>query len=102
MYGSSKHFIYLGAIHLFIATLFTYLFITFLGRKVSAFWVLIFTVSHLSFLHIKRMIEDYGGWSMDATTIYMMSICKFSAMTFAYEDGGKDESQIKNKFHKSK
>jgi lysophospholipid acyltransferase len=87
---------------LLIATIFTYLFIYFLGRKVSAFWVLILTVIHLSILHIKRMIEDFGGWNLDATTIYMMSICKFSSLAFSYEDGEKKDEEIKNSYHRSK
>lgn len=48
------------------------------------------------------MITDWGGWKMDITTIYMMSICKFSALAFSYEDGAKQDSEIKSSYHKSK
>ena len=30
----------------------------------------------------------------------MMSICKFSSLAFSYEDGGKDENELRNKHHK--
>jgi lysophospholipid acyltransferase len=88
--------------HIVIATLFTYFFIATVGRKVSAFWVLGLTVGHLSALHIYRMITDFGGWQLDASTIYMMSICKFSGLAFSYEDGEKPEKDIRNKYHREK
>ena len=40
--------------------------------------------------------NDYGGWRIDITTIYMMSICKFSATAFSYEDGELDDQNIKD------
>lgn len=84
-------------LHIFSSTLFTYFFIHYFGRKRSSFWVLIITVLHLSMLHFYRMIVDYGGWRLDdPTTIYMMTICKFSSLAFSYEDGGKDDKDIKN------
>ncbi len=88
-------------IHIFISAIFTYLFIAFYGRKLSAFYVLIFSIVYLSYLHIKRMFEDYGGWTIDdPTTIYMMSICKFSSLAFSYEDGEKDINTIYNSHHR--
>jgi len=90
-----------NTIHILISTLFTYLFIQFYGRKVTAYYVFIFSFIHLSYLHIRRLFDDFGGWTIDdPTTIYMMSICKFSSLAFSYEDGGKDESQLKNNHHK--
>jgi lysophospholipid acyltransferase len=91
-----------GIIHIIIATLFTYFFMKFFGRKISAFYVLGFTITHLSFLHIYRMYIDMGGWKIDVSTIYMMSICKFTSIAFCYEDGGKEEQEIKDKYHRDK
>lgn len=48
------------------------------------------------------MIEDFGGWNLDVSTIYMMSVVKFSAMAFSYEDGGKQESEISSSYLKEK
>jgi lysophospholipid acyltransferase len=42
------------------------------------------------------MLTDYGGWNIDVTTIYMMSVCKFSMVAFSYEDGEKDDEVIKS------
>jgi lysophospholipid acyltransferase len=77
--------------HTLLATIYTYLFIHYFGRKKSAFWILGITVGHLCIVHIHRLLTDYGGWQLEGTTIYMMSICKFSSLAFSYEDGGKAE-----------
>ena len=45
------------------------------------------------------MIYDYGGWTMDITTIFMMTICKFSAFAYCHgdsEDLNLRESRKKN------
>ena len=89
-------------IHIILATTLTYLFLLFFGRKLSAFWVLTLTVFHLSVLHIYRMLNDWGGWKLDSTTIYMLSICKFSNLAFSYEDGGKSDGELKSSYHRSK
>lgn len=90
-----------GIIHTFTSTIITYIFIKFYGRKKSAFIIFIITLIHLTTLHIYRMIVDYGGWTIDdPTTIYMMSICKFSSLAFCYEDGDKKDSELKTDYQK--
>ena len=46
----------------------------------------------------------YGdsGWTMQIDSLYMMSICKFSSLAFAYEDGNKKDEDIKNSYWRSK
>jgi len=43
-----------------------------------------------------------NGWTMEVDTLYMMSICKFSSLAFAYEDGAKKDEDIKNNYWRSK
>ena len=91
----------LNTIHILISAIITYLFIKYFGRKYSAFYVFIGSLIYLSYLHIKRMFREFEGWKIDdPTTIYMMSICKFSSLAFSYEDGEKDEKDFKNSHHK--
>ena len=91
LYGS-------GIIHAFISAIFTYVFVKYFGRKYSAFYVFFFTFAYLSCMHLYRIIFLYGQWSADDTTsIYMMNICKYSSLAFAYEDGAKDDKELKNK-----
>ncbi len=89
-------------LHLVVATTNTYLFIKYLGRKYSAFYVMAFNIIHLSFIHINNMISHYGNWYLGVETLYMMSICKFSSVAFNYEDGAKSESEIKSSYHRAK
>jgi hypothetical protein len=89
-------------LHIVLATINTYLFIKFFGRKISAFYVLAFNIFHLSIIHINIMITAYGNWTLGVETLYMMSICKFSSIGFNYEDGGKDEAEIKSSYHRAK
>jgi hypothetical protein len=85
-----------------VATLYTYFFIKFFGRKVSSFYVLGFNILHLSYLQLSAMLGGYGKWSLGVEIVYMMSICKFSTIAFNYEDGGKDEKDIKSSYHREK
>jgi len=89
-------------LHLVVATTNTYLFIKYLGRKYSAFYVMAFNIIHLSFIHLNNMIYHYGNWYLGVETLYMMSICKFSSVAFTYEDGAKPESEIKSSYHRAK
>ena len=90
-----------NTIHIFISAIFTFLFIKYFGRKYSAFYVFSCSLLYLAFLHIKRMFRTDKSWKIDdPTTIYMMSICKFSSLAFSYEDGMKKDSEMKNKHHK--
>jgi lysophospholipid acyltransferase len=90
-----------NSIHILISAIFTYIFIEYFGRKYSAYYVFIFSLLYLSYLHIKRIFVDYGEWRVDdPTTIYMMSICKFSSLAFSYEDGSKELKDMKNAHHR--
>lgn len=90
----------LNTIHIFISAIFTYLFMKYFGRKYSAFYVLIGSLLYLSVLHIKRMFGPDDWVVDDPTTIYMMSICKFSSMAFSYEDGIKKPEDIISSHHR--
>ena len=90
----------LNTIHIFITAVLTYLFMKYFGRKYSAFYVLIGSLLYLSILHIKRMFGTEDWVVDDPTTIYMMSICKFSSMAFSYEDGNKKPENFKSSHHR--
>lgn len=44
----------------------------------------------LSIYHIYRLIVDYGGWTMDISTIMMCNVNKYSLFAYAYQDGRTD------------
>ena len=45
--------------------------------------VTVLSLSVLSAFHIYRMIVDYGGWTMDLSTILMTIVCKYSLLAYA-------------------
>ena len=101
--GFSFHYSIYGinTIHTIMSTISTYLFIHYLGRKATPFYVVIYTIIHLDILHIYRMIVDYGGWTVDdAATIYMIFLCKYTSVAFSYDDGRKCDKDIISEHHR--
>lgn len=92
----------LDIFHVIVDAFFTYLFIKYLGRKVSPFYILLYNIIHLSWLHIRVMSNSYGSWSLGIESCYMMSFCKFSSIAFNYEDGAKSEEELKYNHYKRK
>lgn len=64
----------------------TYSIVVAKGRK-CGFIVLLTAIALLSIYHVYRMIVDYGGWTLDVSTILMGNVCKYSLFAFSYEDG---------------
>ena len=87
----------INCLHTIFATLATYYFVKYYGRKLSPVYVLIGTMLQLSILNIHRMFFDFGGWAIDdISTIYMVNVAKYSSFAFSYEDGGKDPKEIRS------
>lgn len=40
--------------------------------------------------------------NVDIDALYMMIICKFSSLAFAYEDGEKKDEEIQNNYWRTK
>jgi lysophospholipid acyltransferase len=40
------------------------------------------------------MVVDYGGWTLDVSTILMGNVCKYSLFAFAYQDGGSSDEKL--------
>ena len=88
-------------IYLIFATFITYFYIICFSRKLSSFIILLGNFIFLSYLHINR-IYDEDTSRIGIETIYMMTICKFSSLSFGYEDGAKNDDEIPNSYWKSK
>lgn len=69
------------------------------GRQ-CGFTVLLTAIAVLSIYHIYRMIVDYGGWTLDVSTILMGNVCKYSLFAFSYQDGAKTDEQLKTEDQK--
>ncbi|XP_055347487.1 lysophospholipid acyltransferase 6-like isoform X2 [Paramacrobiotus metropolitanus] len=57
--------------------------------------VFVVAVGYLSYLHIYRMMKDYGGYNLDITMPMMVIVQKITAYAFAVHDGGKDPARLK-------
>lgn len=56
--------------------------------------VTIVSLALLSVYHIYRMIIDYGGWTMDISTIMMSNVNKYSLFAFSVQDGQTDMNKL--------
>jgi len=68
-------------------------------RKICHYSVFIFAFGFLSYLHVKRMIEDYGAWRVDTATQSMIHVLKVCSVAYCYRDGNsdvKDEALFKH------
>jgi lysophospholipid acyltransferase len=82
----------LAALNVLISSVATLFIVKTFPRSKVGWIVTIYAFMHLSGAHIFRMIYDYGGWTMDITTILMMVVCKLISFAFCYSDGEKIES----------
>jgi len=88
-----------AALHILISSTLTLIIIKLSDRKRVGWITTIYGFTYLSLLHIYRMIYDYGGWSMDITTIMMSTVCKFSSLAFCYSDGeNHNQSRYREKY----
>lgn len=70
VYGSDIYLVF--ALHALVYSL-----ACFRIKKLGAL-VTYLSMTLLSIYHIYRMIVDYGGWTLDISTIIMMNVCKYS------------------------
>lgn len=84
------------AIHFWAQGLVVYLILTLVNRRGQAWVVFITCMLHLSCLHIRQLLFDYGGWSLDATMFLMPLVCRMSSLGFVYADGGRIIEQESN------
>jgi len=75
--------------HFWGLALAVYIIMATFSRKNQAWVVFFVAMTHLSGMHIKRVLFDYGGWSMDATTFLMPLVSRISSLGFVYADGAK-------------
>ena len=82
-----QYFIYGNDIVMIFALHGLVYFLTMINPKNCGKHVTIVSLTLLSIYHIYRMIVDYGGWTMDISTIMMSNVNKYSLFAYAYQDG---------------
>ena len=53
-------------------------------------WVL----TYLSCSHLHSVIYKFGSYDMNITTYTMLLVCKLSALSFCYKDGGLEQEKL--------
>ncbi len=48
----------------------------------------------LSIFHVYRMMVDYGGWSIDISTLMMSNVNKYSLFAYAVQDGRTNQASL--------
>jgi hypothetical protein len=74
----------------FVSSSIVYLMLRFLPRKKCGLPIMIFALSYLSYIHIWRIIYDYGGYRCDISLIILVVTCKYVSIGWCYQDGGMD------------
>lgn len=67
--------------------------IWFLPRRLVGIINTLFVTSHLVYIHYERMINNYGGWTIDVSFIYMVTFERWTAFSFNFSDGEYSDSQ---------
>jgi len=74
-------------IGLYFQSLLVFLMIKFLKSKKIGVIVTIESMIFLSSYHIRELFYNYGGWTMDASALLMILVCKYSLLAFSIQDG---------------
>ena len=60
-----------------------------LNPKNLGAWVTFESMLFLSGYHVYNYFYNYGGWTLDASTLLMILVCKYSLLAYNIEDGKK-------------
>jgi hypothetical protein len=80
--------------HVYIYAVVSYLIMTQAPRLQQHKIMVAFLLSYMSFQHLYRMWDNFGGFDMDITTYTMILVIKLWGMSFSYMDGGRKDSEI--------
>lgn len=72
---------------IYIQNAIVFILIRFLKTKKIGVIVTIESMLFLSCYHIQALIYNYGGWTMDASALLMILVCKYSLMAYSIQDG---------------
>ncbi|CAF1507123.1 unnamed protein product [Didymodactylos carnosus] len=73
--------------HLIIQSSVSYLILYMIKPKYSYLVVFVFCMLYLSFIHIYRIIFDYGNYTLDVSGALMINTQKLTALAFSFYDG---------------
>ena len=81
-------------VHVVFMASVAYAMMKFMKRDVQQKAVMAWVLFYLSCSHLDSVINKFGSYDMNITTYTMLLVCKLSALSFCYKDGGMDESKL--------
>jgi lysophospholipid acyltransferase len=81
--------------HVFIAALVNLLIVRNFKKNIGKY-ATIYNFTHNGLIHLYRLLFDYENWSVEISTIFMMTICKLCAFAYSFEDGVDHKENVKN------
>lgn len=79
---------------IYIQHLLVYALIKIRGKKPKGGLVTLQSMVFLSGYHIYEFLYNYGGWSMNASTLLMILVCKYSLLAYDLDDGQCEEAKL--------
>jgi len=73
----------------------------YLQRKYVGWSITIFALAFLIYVHIQRMVTDYGGWHIGIETSVMIQTIHLSSVAWDYTDGGENEAKLSSEQKKN-
>ncbi|XP_033640139.1 membrane-bound O-acyltransferase domain-containing protein 2-like [Asterias rubens] len=84
-----------GVFHILLGAGVAYLMILFFNPKMMQYYVLVFTILHLSWVHLYMQVRNAGVGNLDYIGPLMILTVKLSALAFSIHDGfTKDEASL--------
>uniref|UniRef100_A0A6B2L2Y8 Uncharacterized protein n=1 Tax=Arcella intermedia TaxID=1963864 RepID=A0A6B2L2Y8_9EUKA len=82
-----------GLLHFFVPTLIMYGIFMFAPPQYLPKIAFLFMFAYLAALHIYRMVTDYMGYKLDATSLIMVIVIKISMFACNYYDGKRKDKE---------
>lgn len=79
---------------IYIQHILVYALIKLRGNKHKGGLITLQSMAFLSGYHIYEFNYNYGGWTMNASALLMILVCKYSLLAYNLDDGQSDETKL--------
>lgn len=79
---------------IYIQHLLVFAIIKLRGKKAKGALITFQSMLFLSGYHIYEYLYNYGGWTMNASALLMILVCKYSLMAYNMDDGLRDDAKL--------
>lgn len=87
---------------IYIQHLIAFAIIKLRGNKSKGALVTFESMAFLSGYHIYEFLYNYGGWTMNASALLMILVCKYSLLAYNLDDARLDEARLSKEQFRNK